>query len=290
MATHTYTVIIDGNPGGADTFKWNVDSGSFTTGVSITGSAQALANGITLTFRNKSGHTLGAQWVITTPVVVNDNQLTWENIGPISDFPSRVSVSHNIIENSCLGLFVHGVRSISLDSNQINGSLCTTPQTFSSVYFSDVFGDIDFYHNKIRNGQAYGVLDQNVQLGDSQLGRFYLKDNEFESNGIATPGAFNDVLLTGTFAGPQLASLQGNTFLGPYITQSIAINDATTTNLINNTIPAGNTVVVGGAPETTRTDSGDSFDGGPASGMVSVNASTSGSTKFAKTYANAPKR
>src|SRR5260370_12910229 len=99
MASHTYTVIIDGTPSGADTFKWNVDSGSFTTGVAINGRAQALANGITVTFRNKIGHTLGAQWVITTPVIVNDNQLTWENIGPISDFPSRVSVSHNIIEN-----------------------------------------------------------------------------------------------------------------------------------------------------------------------------------------------
>jgi hypothetical protein len=245
VTSHTYKVIIDGTSSGADTFKWNVDSGSFTTGVSINGRTQALANGIMLTFRNKIGHTLGAQWVITTPVIVNDNQLTGENIGPISAFPSRVSVSHNIIENSCMGLFVHGVRAISLDSNQINGSLCTTPTNISSVIFSDVYGDIDFYHNKIRNGQGCGVLADNIQVGDSQLARFCLKDNEFESNGSAIPGLFNDVRLSGFIAGPQLASLQGDTFLGPYITQSILVNDATTTNLINNTIPAGNTVAVG---------------------------------------------
>jgi hypothetical protein len=289
VAVHTYTVIIDGTPSGADTFKWNVDSGPFTTGMSITAGVELrLANGIRVTFRNQIGHTLGAQWVITTPVIVNDNQLTWENVGPISAFPSRVSVSHNIIENSCMGLYVHGVGSISLDSNQINGSLCTTPSNFSSVIFSDVYGDIDFYHNKIRNGQGYGVLADNIQNGDSQLARFYLKDNEFEGNGIAIPGLFNDVRLSGTIAGPQLAYLQANTFLGPYIYQSILVNDATTTNLINNTIPNRNTVLIGGAAGTTRTDSGNSFDGGPASGMVSVNDSTSGFTNFAKPYANAP--
>jgi hypothetical protein len=287
LASHTYTVIIDGTPPGADTFKWKVDSGAFTSRVQIVGSAQLLANNIAVNFRNKTGHTLDAQWVIATPVIVNDNQLTWENIGPISDFPSRVSVSHNIIENSCMGLYVHGVGSISLDSNQINGSLRTTPSNFSSVIFSDVYGDVDFYHNKIRNGQGYGVLADNIQIGDSQLARFYLKDNQFESNGIATPG-FNDVRLSGTIAGPQLAYLQGNIFLGPYITQSILVNNATTTDLLNNTIPAGNTVVVGGAVGTTRTDSGNSFDGGPASGMVSINASTSGSSNFDRTYTNAP--
>jgi hypothetical protein len=309
--TATTITFPSSTPAGVTAATWasrptTITAGAGTPTISVL-STTGLKPGMTVTVFARPN------WPTTLNATVTDNQLTWKNIGPVSDFPSRVSVSHNIIENSCMGVSVHGVGSISLDSNQINGSFCTTPQNFSSIIFSDVFGDIDFYHNKIRNGIGYGVLADNIQTGDSQLAKFYLKDNEFESNGIAgsgTPGDFNDVRLHGIVAGPQLASLQGNTFLGPYITQSILITatttnlinnsifgpdkvqsiaiDAMTTNLINNTIPLKNTVSVGGPPGATRTDSGNSFDGGPASGLVSVNASTSGSTTFPKTYANAP--
>lgn len=64
---HTYTIIIDGTA--PDTFKWQVDSGSFTTGVAITGSVQTLTNGITITFGATTGHTSTDQWVITTTTV-----------------------------------------------------------------------------------------------------------------------------------------------------------------------------------------------------------------------------
>lgn len=60
----TFTVIIDAT-GTPDTFKWKKDSGSFTTGVAITGSAQALSNGVTITFAATTGHTLNNQWVIS---------------------------------------------------------------------------------------------------------------------------------------------------------------------------------------------------------------------------------
>lgn len=63
----TFTVIIDGT-GTPDTFKWKKDSGSFTTGVSITGSAQTLTEGVTITFSATTGHTSGDQWVFTTNV------------------------------------------------------------------------------------------------------------------------------------------------------------------------------------------------------------------------------
>lgn len=66
-ATHTYTVIIDAT-GTPDTFKWKKDSGSFTTGVAITGSAQTLVDGVTIAFAATTGHTLNDQWVITVTV------------------------------------------------------------------------------------------------------------------------------------------------------------------------------------------------------------------------------
>jgi hypothetical protein len=59
---HTYTVVIDGT-GSPDTFKWQLDSGSFTTGVAITGAAQNLSNGITVTFASTTGHAVNDTWV-----------------------------------------------------------------------------------------------------------------------------------------------------------------------------------------------------------------------------------
>ena len=47
-----------------NTFKWKKDSGSFTTGVSITGSAQDLMEGVQVTFASKYGHTVSNSWAI----------------------------------------------------------------------------------------------------------------------------------------------------------------------------------------------------------------------------------
>jgi hypothetical protein len=63
----TFTIIIDGT-GTPDTFKWKKGSGSYTEGVSITGAAQTLSDGLTVTFGATTGHTISAQWVITTNV------------------------------------------------------------------------------------------------------------------------------------------------------------------------------------------------------------------------------
>lgn len=67
---HTYTIIIDAT-GTPDTFKWQIDTGSFTTGVSITGVVQTLANGVTIKFNATTGHTNGAQWTFQTGEALN---------------------------------------------------------------------------------------------------------------------------------------------------------------------------------------------------------------------------
>jgi len=60
-----YVVEIDGT-GTPDTFKWSDDGGeTYTEGVAITGAAQALSNGITVTFQATTGHTLGDKWEFT---------------------------------------------------------------------------------------------------------------------------------------------------------------------------------------------------------------------------------
>jgi hypothetical protein len=58
-----YEVEIDAT-GTPDTFKWRKDAGAYTTGVAITGAAQTLAEGVTVTFAATTGHTLGDKWDI----------------------------------------------------------------------------------------------------------------------------------------------------------------------------------------------------------------------------------
>ena len=58
----TYLVEID-TVGANDTFRWSDDGGGiWTAGVVITGAAQALSNGVTITFAAITGHTLGEYW------------------------------------------------------------------------------------------------------------------------------------------------------------------------------------------------------------------------------------
>lgn len=59
-----YEVEIDGT-GTPDTFKWRKGSGSWTTGVNITGSAQAIGTeGVYVTFAATTGHTSTDKWTI----------------------------------------------------------------------------------------------------------------------------------------------------------------------------------------------------------------------------------
>ena len=48
-----------------DTFKWKKDSGSFTTGVTMTGVNQTLQDGISVKFTAITGHAMSAQWVFS---------------------------------------------------------------------------------------------------------------------------------------------------------------------------------------------------------------------------------
>lgn len=89
--TPTYTVEID-SEGTPDTFKWSKDN--FTTteasGVAITGSAQTLDNGVTITFTATTGHGLGDQWDMT---VVNTTSQSHQ-MAQISSYHEDTSTDH----------------------------------------------------------------------------------------------------------------------------------------------------------------------------------------------------
>lgn len=66
-SSKTFVIEIDGT-GTPDTFQWSQDGGSTwtATGVSITGAAQTLQEGMTVTFTATTGHTLGDRWNFPT--------------------------------------------------------------------------------------------------------------------------------------------------------------------------------------------------------------------------------
>lgn len=60
---YSFTIIVDG-VGSPNTFKWQVNGGTFTTGVHMTGVAQLLEYGVTIKFAAITGHTLADAWTI----------------------------------------------------------------------------------------------------------------------------------------------------------------------------------------------------------------------------------
>jgi hypothetical protein len=60
---HQYSVQITAG-GKPDTFQWQKDGGAWTTSIAITGSAQSLADGVTVTFGTTTGHMAGNTWII----------------------------------------------------------------------------------------------------------------------------------------------------------------------------------------------------------------------------------
>ena len=62
-ASADFEVVIDGE-GTPDTFKWRKDGGAWTEDVNITGAAQTLSDGQTITFAATTGHTSTDQWSI----------------------------------------------------------------------------------------------------------------------------------------------------------------------------------------------------------------------------------
>lgn len=59
-----FEVEID-TTGTPDKFRWRKDGGAWTSGVSITGAAQLLSDGISVTFGATTGHSYAAKWTIT---------------------------------------------------------------------------------------------------------------------------------------------------------------------------------------------------------------------------------
>ena len=104
----TYKVEIDAT-WTPDTFKWSSDGGvSYTTGVDITGSAQTLNNGVTITFWATTWHTLWDKWEFDVtaekwyPQQISQSQwndlMYWTNNNSYSDVTEYWLIDNNKIK------------------------------------------------------------------------------------------------------------------------------------------------------------------------------------------------
>lgn len=84
--TKIFLIVID-SEGTPDTFKWSVNGGSSweATGVSITGAAQTLTDGIEITFDATSGHTSDDYWEITPATKYESIWLNYNTIKSQTD-------------------------------------------------------------------------------------------------------------------------------------------------------------------------------------------------------------
>ena len=69
--------------GSPDTYKWQKEGGVLTSAVSITGSAQLLSDGVSVTFGATTGHTLEDKWEVEC-LVFTPKQVAGSNIDPTS--------------------------------------------------------------------------------------------------------------------------------------------------------------------------------------------------------------
>ena len=97
----TYYVRIDGT-GTPDTFEWSKDNFSTTeaTGVSITGNAQELDNGVKITFNATTGHTSNDKWQSTaTPVNVDLGIVGNRNTGNTGIGYTHLGLFYDVSDN-----------------------------------------------------------------------------------------------------------------------------------------------------------------------------------------------
>ena len=96
----TYYVKIDAT-GTPDTFSWSKDNFTSTeaTGVSLTGSAQTLDTGVTVTAGATTGHTLNDVWQVTTVVDITDPhvlaQILVDHEGTSADDKGEIAIKVN---------------------------------------------------------------------------------------------------------------------------------------------------------------------------------------------------
>ncbi|HUC88556.1 MAG TPA: tail fiber domain-containing protein [Candidatus Paceibacterota bacterium] len=248
---------------GYDMFTWNVDGGASSADTAITLAAQALSNGVTVTFGGKLTHGIGATWTITTTVNVPTLNVADANGGslfsvynagsigtanPLSILigarPPAMTGDKNVgIGIGAMNVLTSGSQNIAIGWNTLaanisggnntavgNGALAKTTTT----------GNTAFGTNALPNVTAAGA---NVAVGVSALSSF--------TNGSGNNGSNTGI---GNSAGSSITVGYQNTFLGANAGSNAsqlvgAINSMALGNAAYTT--ASNQVVIGNSSITT---------------------------------------
>jgi hypothetical protein len=175
----TYWVEIV-SVGTTDTFRWSFDHGiSWSAPLDITGKAQSLGDGITITFSNTSGHTVGDIWAFHALAEVRIVGKSWNGLerietiylnndtNPINGripfkiiseihIPAEpdVGTGHTISIGTCDRL---GLYRMIVSSSDITEQKRKT--IISDVYTKEPIGVIDTYYGTVDLGGTYPIND-----------------------------------------------------------------------------------------------------------------------------------
>lgn len=153
-----YIIEID-SVGGTDTFQWSDDDGdTFTTGVSITGAAQALSNGVTITFGAVTGHTLDDRWIISAKNSADDGFGGSENSKAYAIYKSVPSNGNVNVDD-----VIEGGARITIEYDEYNEN---------TQYFEEVFTSSTRYANL-----EEWYFEDNVDLGISDSRIWFRRGN-----------------------------------------------------------------------------------------------------------------
>lgn len=125
LVSRTFKIEID-TIGTPDRFKWSKNGGVSwdATAVSITGSAQTLAEGVTVTFAATTGHTLGDAWYFTAYTAPTVAQL----------IPTQVFSTAEVAEKFGYGSHVHLMALAALSANPyVDMSVCSLDDAGAGV-------------------------------------------------------------------------------------------------------------------------------------------------------------
>ncbi len=115
----TYLVTISAT-GTTDHFTWTLDDGTPSAPVAITGAAQTLSNGITITFAATTGHTLADSWSIFVSATSSSSGVNYINGGNAAAMRSSQSKLRDIASVKDYGALGNGSDATTAFQNALN--------------------------------------------------------------------------------------------------------------------------------------------------------------------------
>lgn len=217
----TFEVEIDAE-GAPDTFQWRKDSGSWTTGVSVTGAAQLLSDGISVTFAATTGHSYSFKWTITASPTTTTGAMYRLDSGNLSivkgDFVSILPLY--MAQMGDIVIAANGVdRPVAYDGSTIQNMNMPfgNSTVFAGTGLNDFLANISFsYESATYEVEIDGVAIQTPTVTSSGTGGH--DDMTVPSpnySGAAATANF-DVNIDANGAGPD--TIRYNVNAGPYVT------------------------------------------------------------------------